>query len=118
MEQLIKLLPEGASVIAVILVVILFLKQQREQGKEISAMADNFNKRIEQVTTDNRKQNEALIDRIYQHEIATQGQVQKLFDQFISVSQETIRAVIELKGAVEKLSSKVDTLPMARRNDK
>jgi hypothetical protein len=108
LDQIVKLLPEGSSVIAVIVVVVLFLKQQREQAKQIEGIANAFNQRIGEVTTNFQQQVDRLANQIFQYEKDSQAQIQRLFDQFVIISKETIAAVVELRSSVEGLSKRVE----------
>jgi hypothetical protein len=106
--DLLKLLPEGTSVIAVIVVVILFLRQQDKQQKQIEQIAITFNNRIKEITDSFQTQIDRLAQEIFQHEQQTRSQMQGLFDGFMKLSRETIGAVVELKGAFESLRQRID----------
>ncbi len=110
MPELIKLLPEGSAVVAVIIVVLLFLKQQREQEKRLDTITVGFNARILEVTQAYQAQIDRLANQIFQDKTNTQQQMQKLFDSFMAVSKETVSALVELKGAVEMLTKRVDII--------
>lgn len=104
--DLLKLLPEGTSVVAVIAIVILFLKQQRETSKQVKDIADGFNARIKEVADGFQLQITTLTNQIFENQKIQQQQMQRLFDGFMEVSRETVKAVVELRGAVDNLSKK------------
>lgn len=108
MPELIKLLPDGTAVVAVIVVVLLFLKQQREQEKRLDTITVGFNARILEVTQAYQKQIDTLANQIFQDKANSQGQMQKLFDSSMLVTRETITALVELRGAVETLTKRID----------
>ncbi len=110
MPELIKLLPEGSAVIAVIVVVLLFLKQQREQEKRLDTITTGFNQRILEVTQAFQAQIDRLASQIFQDKANTQQQMQKLFDGFMAVTKENVQALIELRGAVQSLTARVDRI--------
>ena len=117
MLDLMKLLPEGASVIAVIIVVILFLRQQRAQDEQNKAIASTFEKRVDEVVTRFQGQIDRITQQVFEYERNNQAQIQRLFDSFIQVSKETIQAVVELKSAVEGLARKIDKNSKRRDDD-
>jgi len=98
--DLIKLLPDGASVVAVIIVVILFLKQQ-----------DKFNSVLKDVNSQNNSEANAS-QKAYQEQInnmatqyftnqkSFQDQIQRLMDAHILVTRETITSLQELKSMI------------------
>lgn len=118
MPELIKLLPEGSAVIAVIVVVLLFLKQQREQEKRLEGITAAFNQRILEVTQAFQSQIDRLAKQIFDDKQSTQIQMQKLFDSFMSLSRETVSAVVELKTAIHSLAEKVNAITVERRSSK
>jgi Sec-independent protein translocase protein TatA len=107
MIDLIKLLPEGSSVIAVIVVVIIFLKNQREFHVSLKEITKEFTDRVSSMQAVFQSQ----IDRLSTNFLATekihQEQIQNLFSDFISVSRETVIAVKELEAAVRELRMEV-----------
>jgi D-alanyl-lipoteichoic acid acyltransferase DltB (MBOAT superfamily) len=109
MPELIKLLPDGSAVVSVIVVVLLFLKQQREQEKRLDSITIGFNARILEVTSAYQAQIDKLANQIFQDKANTQQQMLKLFDSFMAISKETVSALVELRGAVEMLTKRVDS---------
>lgn len=121
-EWLLKMLPEGASVTAVITVVVLFLKQlnrtadthqetvktltasyndnQKEErkafGDELKDARDTFGNQLKDITTVFSEKHEA-----------TQAKITTLTESHIKVSTETIGALNGLKDAVRDLQGKV-----------
>jgi methyl-accepting chemotaxis protein len=110
MPDLIKLLPEGSAVISVIVVVLLFLKQQREQAKQLEKITESFNTRLTEVTEGFQKQINSLTSQIFEDRKVTNQQMQGLFDGFMNVSKETISAVVELRAVIEGVSRQVQQL--------
>lgn len=112
-----KLLPDGASVIAVIVVVIIFLKHQSEYHASLKEITKTFSER----TVEMQHQFEMQVDRLSTNYLASekiyQVQIQRLFDDFILVSRETIIAVKELDASVKSLREMI-TLTNGKSNNK
>ena len=106
MPDLIRLLPDGASAVAVILVVMLFLKQH----DKINAMLETITRRFNEQVNDSQKtfheQIVRLSDQQFENQKLYQDQIQTLIDAHIKVSRETILALksleISLKDARER----------------
>jgi hypothetical protein len=81
--DLIRLLPDGASAAAVIIVVMLFLKQQDRINLMVEAITKGFNEQV------NGSQ------KLYQ------DQIQSLIDAHIKVSRETILALKSLEASLK-----------------
>lgn len=105
--ELIKLLPDGASVIAVIVVVLIFLKNQREFNEHLRTIAADFAKQLINSKKESEEQVKNLTQSYLANEKYYQQQIQKLFDDFIKVSTETIKAVQQLESAVRELRDQV-----------
>ena len=97
MQDLIRMLPDGASAVAVIVVVMLFLKQQDRINLMLESITQGFNDQVaerqkafqEQILRLNRQQAES--------QKAFQDQIQSLIDSHIKVSRETILALKALE---------------------
>ena len=109
--SLIKLLPNGAAVIAVIVVVVLFLKQQDKVSNVLEQITDKFNDQ----TINNQKafqdQINVLAQQYYTNQKSFQDQIQHLIDAHLQVSRETISALKALEATVNEVKTKVHKLP-------
>ena len=102
MPDLIRLLPDGASAVAVIVVVMLFLKQQDRINNMLQSITKGFNEQVfdsqktfhEQVLQLARQQSEN--QKLYQ------DQIQSLIDAHIKVSRDTILALKSLEGLLKE----------------
>lgn len=103
MNDLIKLLPEGSSVVAVIVVVVIFLRNQKEFNVSLKNITDEFSKNVTAMQQDFQKQIDRLSNAYLENEKTYRTQIQKLFDDFITVSRETITAVKGLEATVREL---------------
>ena len=97
MQDLIRLLPDGASAVAVIVVVMLFLKQQDRINLMLESITKGFNDQV----CDNQKAFQEQIVRLtrqqYENQKLYQDQIQSLIDAHIKVSRETILALKSLE---------------------
>jgi hypothetical protein len=100
--DLIRLLPDGASAVAVIIVVMLFLKQQDRINAMLESITKGFNEQVgdsqkafqEQIVGLNRQQ--ADNQKLYQ------DQIQSLIDAHIKVARETILALKSLEASLRE----------------
>ena len=105
MQDLIRLLPDGASAVAVIIVVMLFLKQQDRINLMLESITQNFNEQV----YDSQKAFQDQILRLTRNQQDNQklyqDQIQSLIDAHIKVSRETILALklleVSLKEAMD-----------------
>ncbi len=101
MPDLIKLLPDGASAAAVIIVVMLFLKQQDRINLMLEAITRNFNEQV----CDSQKAFQDQILRLaaqqFDNQKLYQEQIQSLIDAHIKVSRETIMALKSLESSLK-----------------
>lgn len=113
MQDLIGLLPDGASAVAVIIVVMLFLKQQDRINQTLETITRGFQLQV----VDSRKafqdQVLELTHQQFENQKHYQDQVQSLIDAHIRVSRETIMALksleVSLKDARDRGHIKVVT---------
>lgn len=105
MDQLIKLLPEGVSVVAVIMVVSLFLKQQRYQNKQSEKVADTYTTHLDQVTSDFRGQLDKMMTEIAKMDKERYDQIQLVFNGYMNLSREMIQTMAEFRGALKSLEN-------------
>ncbi len=101
MQDLIGLLPDGASAVAVIIVVMLFLKQQDRISLTLETITRGFHDQV----VDSRK---AFQDQVlelthlqFENQKHYQDQVQSLIDAHIKVSRETIMALKSLEVSLK-----------------
>ena len=102
MQDLIRLLPDGASAVAVIIVVMLFLKQQDRINLMLESITKGFNDQV----FDSQKAFQEQILRLARQQFDTQkhyqDQIQSLIDAHISVSRETIMALKSLEVSLRE----------------
>jgi predicted ABC-type ATPase len=100
-QDLIKLLPDGASVVAVIVVVILFLKQQDRINLMLESITKGFNDQVFDSQKAFQEQILRLTGQQYENQKLYQEQIQSLIDAHIKVSRETIMALKSLEGSLK-----------------
>ena len=102
MQDLIRLLPDGASAVAVIIVVMLFLKQQDRINTMLESITKGFNEQV----YDSQKAFQDQILRLTRHQQDNQklyqDQIQALIDAHIKVSRETILALKSLEVSLKE----------------
>jgi hypothetical protein len=94
-------LPDGASAVAVIIVVMLFLKQQDRINVMLESITQGFNEQVgdsqkafqDQILRLNRQQ--------FDNQKLYQDQIQSLIDAHIKVSRETILALKSLEASLK-----------------
>src|SRR5262249_45171615 len=100
-QDLIRLLPDGASAVPVLIVVLLFLKQQARINAMLESTTQGFNDQVghsqkafqDQIVRLNRQQ--------YDNQKLYQDQIQSLIDAHIKVSRETILALKSLEASLK-----------------
>ena len=101
-HDLIRLLPDGASAVAVIFVVMLFLKQQDRINAMLESITQDFNDKV----FDSQKAFQDQILRLgrqqYENQKMYQDQIQSLIDAHINVSRETIVALKSLECSLRE----------------
>ena len=102
MEDLIQLLPDGASAVAVIVVVMLFLRQQDRINLMLETITKGFNEQV----NDSQKTFQEQVLRLTRHEHENQkhyqDQIQSLIDAHVKVSRETILALKSLEASLKE----------------
>jgi ferric iron reductase protein FhuF len=101
-QDLIRLLPDGASAVAVIYVVVLFLKQQDRINLMLESITKGFN---EQVFDSQKAFQVQVLDLNHQqseNQKLYQEQIQSLIDAHIKVSRETILALKSLEVSLKE----------------
>jgi len=116
--DLVKLLPDGANVIAVIIVVMLFLKQQEKFNLILKQITDDFHTQIKENQKAFQEQVGALSTQYFSNQKLYQEQIQKLMDAHIMVTREVITTLQEVKQNVAGINEKMrdyDALPSPKR---
>jgi hypothetical protein len=98
--DLIKLLPDGASAVAVIVVVVLFLKQQDRINHMLESITKGFNDQVQGSQKTFQDQIFRLTGQQYENQKAYQDQIQSLIDAHVKVSRETILALKALETSL------------------
>lgn len=109
--DLVKLLPNGAATVSVILVVILFLKQQEKMNVILEQITNKFNEQTAANQKSYQDQITALSSQYYTNQQAFQNQIQSLIDAHLKISRETISALKSLEATVNVVKEKVAQLP-------
>ena len=101
MQDLIRLLPDGASAAAVIVVVMLFLKQQDRINLTLESITKGFNDQVFDSQKAFQEQILRLTRQQYDNQKLYQEQIQSLIDAHIKVSRETILALKSLEASLK-----------------
>jgi predicted ABC-type ATPase len=96
-QDLIRLLPDGASAVAVIVVVMLFLKQQDRINLMLESITRGFNEQVNESHKAFQDQILRLTRQQHDNQKLYQDQIQSLIDAHIKVSRETIMALKSLE---------------------
>jgi hypothetical protein len=105
--DLIKLLPDGANVIAVIVVVVLFLKQQEKFNVILKSITDDFHTQIKENQRAFQEQIGQLSQQYFANQQLYQKQIQALMDAHITVTREVITTLQEVKTNVSAINQKM-----------
>ena len=97
MQDLVKLLPDGASVISVIVVIVLFLKQHDKLNAMVSSITKEFHDHVYDSQKGFQNQVLTLATQQFDHQKSYQAQIQALIDAHINVAKETITALKSLE---------------------
>jgi hypothetical protein len=101
-EDLIRLLPDGASVAAVIFVVMLFLKQQDRINLTLESITKGFHDHASDRQKAFQEQIVELTELQSDNQKLYQEQIQSLIDAHIKVSRETIQALKSLEASLRE----------------
>ncbi|QDV37363.1 hypothetical protein [Tautonia plasticadhaerens] len=104
--ELLKMLPGGGSVAALIVTVILFLKQQEKSQLNLGQVTETFNNRVAAAQSSFQDQIRQLIAHNAENQKLYQDQIQTLLDGHLEVSRETVVALRALETAVYELQSR------------
>lgn len=110
--ELLKMLPGGGSVVALIITVILFLKQQERMQLGLSQITETFNARVVSTQSAFQTQVNQLMNQNVENQKLFQEQVQLLIDGHLEVSRETIAALKALESAVHVLQ--ISSKPLSK----
>ena len=102
MTELIKLLPDGAGVVAVIVVVMLFLRQQERLNLMIETVTKGFHDQVYESQRTFQEQVLRLTRQQFENQKLYQDQIQSLIDAHIKVSRETILALKSLEASLKE----------------
>jgi predicted ABC-type ATPase len=100
-QDLIKALPDGASAVAIIMVVILFLKQQERVNAMFETITKGFNEQAGETQKTFQDQILKLTSQQFDNQKSYQDQIQSLIDAHIKVSRETILAMKALEASLK-----------------
>jgi predicted ABC-type ATPase len=100
-EDLIHLLPDGASAVGVIIVVMLFLRQQDRINMMLESITKGFNEQVNDSQKTFQEQILRLTTQQYDNQRLYQEQIQSLIDAHIKVSRETILALKSLEASLK-----------------
>ncbi len=101
MQDLVKLLPDGASVIAVIIVIVLFLKQHDKINLLLTNVTKEFHEHIYESQKGFQDQILKLSAQQFDHQKAYQDQIQALIEAHVNVTKETITALKSLEMSLK-----------------
>jgi hypothetical protein len=101
LPDLIKHLPDGASAVAVIIVVMLFLKQQDRINLMLESITKSFNDQVFESQKTFQDQILRLTRQQFDNQKLYQDQIQSLIDAHIKVSRETILAMKALEASLK-----------------
>jgi hypothetical protein len=100
-QDLIKMLPDGASAVAIIAVVILFLKQQDRVNAMFETITKGFNDQAGETQKTFQEQILRITSQQFDNQKLYQDQIQALTDAHIKVSRETILAMKALEATLK-----------------
>lgn len=102
-----KLLMDGGSIAAIIVLVIIFLKYQTGFNNKLESISKDFSTKVDNINQSFTHQVDIMAKSFLDHERVYQQQIQTLITDFMSVSREMIVAVKELEAAVKSLREEV-----------
>jgi hypothetical protein len=100
-QDLVKLLPDGASVVSVIVVIVLFLKQHDKITLMLSNVTKEFHDHIFESQKGFQDQVLKLSAQQFDHQKAYQDQIQALIEAHVNVTRETITALKSLEMSLK-----------------
>jgi uncharacterized membrane protein YvbJ len=110
--ELLKMLPGGGSVAALIVTVILFLKQQEKWQINLGQITETFNNRVASTQAAFQDQINHLMSQNTENQKLYQDQIRLLIDGHLEVSMETIAALKSLENAVHELQGRCQQPPI------
>lgn len=99
--ELIKLLPDATAAVAVIAVVMLFLKQQDKQAENVKEMTDSFQEAVRDLTKEHRELVTEIGRRETDSRVAFQAQIQALLEANLGSRKDLIDGFRDLKTTIE-----------------
>ena len=113
MQELIRLLPDGASTVGVIIVVMLFLKQQDHLNLMLKSITTSFNDQVYDSPKSFRDQTIQLTRQHHDNQKLCQDQIQSLFDSHLRESRDMIIALKSLEASL-KVAMEHGSIKVAR----
>ena len=101
MQELIRLLPDGASTVGVIIVVMLFLKQQDHLNLMLESITKNFNGQVHDSHKSFHEQTIQLTRQHHDNQKLCHDQIQSLFDSHLRESRDMIIALKSLESSLK-----------------
>jgi len=105
--ELVKLLPDGANVVAVIIVVVMFLKQQDKFNGNLKQTIDDFHGQVRENQKNFQEQIASLSSQYFTNQSLYQAQIQRLMDSHIAITKEVITTLEGLKQNVNLINEKI-----------
>jgi hypothetical protein len=105
--DLIKLIPDGLNVIGVIVVVMLFLKQQDKFNVVLKSLTDDFHTQTKANQTAFQNQIAELTSQFSSNQKVFQDQIQVLMEAHIKISRETIITLNKVQSTVNELKDRM-----------
>lgn len=109
--ELFKLLPDATAAVAVIAVVMLFLKQQDKQAENVKEMTDSFQEAVKDLTTQHRESIAEVGRRETESRIYYQTQIQTLLESNLDSRKELIDGFRDLKVSIESSARRYNEPP-------
>jgi hypothetical protein len=106
--DLVKLIPDGTNLVAIVVVIVLFLKQQDKFNSILNTITAEFSKENRASQEAFQEQIGSLAKQYFENQNLYQQQIQKLMDAHIQVTKEVIAALQELKQVVTGINQRLD----------
>lgn len=101
--DLVKMLPDGTATIAVIAVVMLFLKQQDKATILLKEYTDSFQEAIANMAASHKSALDEMMRRESENRIHYQTQIESLMDSQLEVTREVTASIEKLASAVNEV---------------
>lgn len=97
----------GSSSAAIILVVIIFLRQMRYMQSKHEKSLQSYEQRLQQIANSFQNQVDRLVDQANANEERRMGQIQAIFDKFMGMSERIVSVLTKLEGQVNALALEI-----------